>query len=310
MYIGIDVGGMSIKAGVVNNAGDIIAKYAVPTPLDNNENFLKAMLESVQGALKEANVTEDEIEAIGIGAPGVVDRENGILVNSPNIRYENVPVRKYLQENLRNVPVLVENDANSAALGEYYKADNAKNFVFITLGTGVGGGIVIDGKLFTGTNGAAGELGHVVTHVGGRKCGCGRFGCWEAYASVTGLIKTTEEHKDEIKGIKPGDRISGRTVFELAKKGDKDAERVRDMWIEEVAVGLADMVNIFQPDEIVVGGAISKEGDVIMEPVRAYIEKYSFNVGNMKRTRVLASRIGGDAGIIGAALLYKNKSEG
>lgn len=310
MYIGIDVGGMSIKAGVVNNAGDIIAKYAVPTPLDNNENFLKAMLESVQGALKEANVTEDEIEAIGIGAPGVVDRENGILVNSPNIRYENVPVRKYLQENLRNVPVLVENDANSAALGEYYKADNAKNFVFITLGTGVGGGIVIDGKLFTGTNGAAGELGHVVTHVGGRKCGCGRFGCWEAYASVTGLIKTTEEHKDEIKGIKPGDRISGRTVFELAKKGDKDAERVRDMWIEEVAVGLAGMVNIFQPDEIVVGGAISKEGDVIMEPVRAYIEKYSFNVGNMKRTRVLASRIGGDAGIIGAALLYKNKSEG
>lgn len=308
MYIGIDVGGMSIKAGVVNNAGDIITKYAVPTPLDNNEGFLKAMLESVKGAIKEANIEADEIEAIGIGAPGVVDREKGFLVNSPNIPYINAPVREYLQKNFKNVPVLVENDANSAALGEYYKADNAKNFVFITLGTGVGGGIVIDGKLFTGTNGAAGELGHVVTHVGGRECGCGRRGCWEAYASVTGLIKTTEEHRDEIKGIKTGERISGRTVFELAKKGDKDAERVRNMWIEEVAVGLADMVNIFQPDEIVVGGAISKEGDVIMEPVRKYIEKYSFNVGNMQRTRVLASRIGGDAGIIGAALLYKNKN--
>ncbi len=310
MYIGIDVGGMSIKAGVVNHSGDIIAKCAVPTPLDNNENFCKAMLESVRGAIKEANIKSDEIEAIGIGAPGVVDREKGLLVNSPNIPYINAPVREYLQKNLRNVPVLVENDANSAALGEYYKADNAKNFVFITLGTGVGGGVVIDGKLFTGTNGAAGELGHVVTHAGGRKCGCGREGCWEAYASVTGLIKTTEEHKDEIKGIKPGDRISGRTVFELAKKGDKDAERIRNMWIEEVAIGITDMVNIFQPDELVVGGAISKEGDVIMEPVREYVKKHSFNVGELKRTKIVASRIGGDAGIIGAALLYKNKSEG
>ena len=307
MYIGIDVGGMSIKAGVVTNSGDIIAKHAVPTPLDNNENFCKAMLESVLGALEEAKITADEIEAIGIGAPGVVDRDKGLLVNSPNIPYINAPVRDYLQKNLKDVPVLVENDANSAALGEYYKAENAKNFVFITLGTGVGGGVVIDGKLFTGTNGAAGELGHVVTHAGGRKCGCGREGCWEAYASVTGLIKTTEEHRAEISGINPGDRISGRTVFELAKKGDKDAERVRDLWIEEVAIGIADMVNIFQPDELVVGGAISKEGDVIMEPVREYVKKHSFNVGDLKRTKVVASRIGGDAGIIGAALLYKNK---
>lgn len=307
MYIGIDVGGMSIKAGVVNHAGDIIAKHAVPTPLDNNENFCKAMLESVQGAVAEAKINTEEIEAIGIGAPGVVDREKGVLVNSPNIPYINAPVREYLQKNFKNVPVLVENDANSAALGEYYKADNARNFVFITLGTGVGGGVVIDGKLFVGANGAAGELGHVVTHAGGRKCGCGREGCWEAYASVTGLIKTTQEHRDEIAGIKPEDRISGRTVFELAKKGDKDAERVRNLWIEEVAIGIADMVNIFQPDELVVGGAISKEGDVIMEPVREYVKEHSFNVGDMKRTKILASRIGGDAGIIGAALLYKNK---
>ena len=309
MYIGIDVGGMSIKAGVVTHAGDIIAKCAVPTPLDNNENFCKAMLESVQGAIKEANINVGEIEAIGIGAPGVVDRDKGLLVNSPNIPYINAPVREYLRKNLKDVPVLVENDANSAALGEYYKADNAKNFVFITLGTGVGGGVVIDGKLFTGTNGAAGELGHVVIHAGGRKCGCGRKGCWEAYASVTGLIKTTEEHRGEIKGIKPGDRISGRTVFELAKKGDKDAERVRNMWIEEVAIGITDMINIFQPDELVVGGAISKEGEVIMEPIREYVKKHSFNVGELRRTKVMASRIGGDAGLIGAALLYKNKAE-
>lgn len=309
MYIGIDVGGMSIKAGVVNHEGDIIAKYAVPTPLDNNENFCQAMLESVNGAIKEAEINAYEIEAIGIGAPGVVDRDNGFLVKSPNIPYTNAPVRDFLQKNFKNVPVLVENDANSAALGEYYKADNAKNFVFITLGTGVGGGVVIDGKLFTGTNGAAGELGHMITHAGGKKCGCGGAGCWEAYASVTALIKTTEEYRDEIKGIKPDDKISGRTVFELAKKGDKDAERVRNMWIEEVAIGITNMVNIFQPDELVVGGAISKEGDVIMEPIREYVKEHSYNVGELKRTEVMASRIGGDAGLIGAALLYKNKSE-
>lgn len=308
MYIGIDVGGMSIKAGVVTPEGDIIAKYAVPTPLDSNEEFCKAMLESVINAVKESNITKDEIEAIGIGAPGIVDRENGVLVNSPNIHYINVPVRKYLQENFKNIPVLVENDANSAALGEYYKADNAKNFVFITLGTGVGGGVVIDGKLYTGTNGAAGELGHIVTHLGGRQCGCGRRGCWEAYASVSGLIKTTEEHRAEIKGILPEEKISGRTVFELAKKGDKDAEHVRDIWIEEVAVGLSDMVNIFQPDELVIGGAISKEGDTIINPVRRYVEKNCFYVEGMKRPEILASRIGGDAGIIGAALLWKNKN--
>ena len=308
MYIGIDVGGMSIKAGVVTQDGNIIAKYAVPTPLDSNEDFCKAMLESVLQAVKESKIAKEEIEAIGIGAPGIVDREKGILVNSPNIRYINVPVRKYLQENFLNVPVLVENDANSAALGEYYKADNAKNFVFITLGTGVGGGVIINGKLFTGSNGAAGELGHIVTHLGGRQCGCGRRGCWEAYASVTGLIKTTEEHRKEIKGISPADKISGRTVFELAKKGDKDAERVRDMWIEEVAVGLTDMVNIFQPDELVIGGAISKEGEIIMKPVREYVEKNSFYAEGMTRPKLLASRIGGDAGIIGAALLWKNQN--
>lgn len=308
MYIGIDVGGMSIKAGVVTPQGDIVAKYAVPTPLDSNEKFCEAMLESVLQAIKEAKITKDEVEAIGIGAPGIVDRENGVLVSSSNIRYINAPVRKYLQDNFKDVPVLVENDANSAALGEYYKADSANNFVFITLGTGVGGGIVIGGKLFTGSNGAAGELGHIVTHPEGRMCGCGRCGCWETYASVTGLIKTTEEHRNEIKGISPSDKITGRTVFELAKKGDKDAERVRDMWIEEVALGLTDMINIFQPDELVIGGAISKEGEVILKPVREYVKKNSFYAEGMKRPRIIASRIGGDAGIIGAALLWKNQN--
>jgi len=308
MYsIGIDIGGTTIKAGIVDKDGNIIAKHAVPTPLNDNDAFLQAMLEATEEATKKSGINKNEIESIGIGSPGIVERSTGVLVNAHNVGFENLPARDFLQKNFVSVPVEVENDANNAALGEFYMADNATNFVFITLGTGVGGGVVIDGKLLIGSNGAAGELGHVVAHANGRECSCGRRGCWETYASVTGLIRTTEEHRDEIKGIAPEDRISGRTVFDLARKGDKDAERVRDMWIKEVAIGIADYVNIFQPDEIVIGGAISKEGDTLVKPIRKIVEKETFWAEGLKRPFIRTSKIGGDAGIIGAAFLYKNR---
>lgn len=306
MYIGIDIGGMSIKAGVVNENGDILAKYAVPTPKNDNQAFLNAMLESIDKAIEEANIQKSEIKAVGIGNPGVVDRDKGILSEATNIGFSNVPAREFLQKHLGDIPVLVENDANCAALGEYYKAGSSNNFIFITLGTGVGGGIIINGKLYLGTNGAAGELGHIVTHTNGRQCGCGRRGCWETYASVTGLIETTKEHRDEIKSLSPDARISGRTVFDLARKGDKDAKRIRDMWIEEIAIGIVDMVNIFQPDQILIGGAISKEGDTILLPVIDYVNKNAFCSEILSKPKIEISKIGGDAGIIGAALLYSN----
>lgn len=309
MYIGIDIGGMSIKAGVVNQQREVIAKYAVPTPKNDNKAFLEALYESLTKAMTEAKITASDIEAIGIGNPGIVDRERGILLEANNIGFENVPAREYLREHIAEVPVLVENDANCAALGEFYKAQNSKNFVFVTLGTGVGGGIIINGKLFTGANGAAGELGHIVTHVDGRQCSCGRKGCWEAYASVTGLIKTTKEHRAEIKGLSPDEKITGRTVFDLARNGDPDAARIRDMWIEEVAIGIVDMINIFQPDELVIGGAISKEGSVLLNPIIDYVDKNAFSSNKIGRPKVVISRVGGDAGIIGAALLYKNQIE-
>lgn len=309
MYIGIDIGGMSIKAGVVNQQGEVIAKHAVPTPKNDNEAFLEALYKSVTKAMAGAKITSSDIEVIGIGNPGIVDREKGILLEANNIGFENVPAREYLREHIADVPVLVENDANCAALGEFYKAQNSKNFVFVTLGTGIGGGVIINGKLFTGANGAAGELGHIVTHVNGRQCSCGRKGCWETYASVTGLIKTTKEHRAEIKGISPDEEITGRTVFDLARKGDTAAERIRDMWIEEISIGIVDMINIFQPDELVIGGAISKEGSVLLDPITDYVEKNAFSSDKIGRSKVVISRVGGDAGIVGAALLYKNQME-
>ena len=309
MYIGIDVGGMSIKAGVVNQQGEVIAKYAVPTPKNDNEAFLEALYESVTKVMAEAKITASDIEAIGIGNPAVVDRERGILLEAHNIGFENVPARKFLREHIADVPVLVENDANCAALGEFYRAQNSKNFVFVTLGTGIGGGIIINGKLFTGANGAAGELGHIVTHIDGRQCSCGRKGCWEAYASVTGLIKTTKENLGEIKGISPDEEITGRTVFDLARRGDAGAKRIRDMWIEEISVGIVNIVNIFQPDELVIGGAISKEGSVLLDPIADYVQKNAYSSDRIGSPRIVISRVGGDAGIIGAALLYKNQIE-
>ncbi|MBO5418280.1 MAG: ROK family protein [Clostridia bacterium] len=306
MYIGIDIGGMSIKAGVVNENGDILAKYAVPTPKNDNEAFLNAMLEGINKAIEEAGIQKTEIKAIGIGNPGVVDRDRGILLEATNIGFSDISAREFLQKEFGDIPVLVENDANCAALGEFYKAESTKNFIFITLGTGVGGGIIINGRLYLGTNGAAGELGHIVTHTNGRQCGCGRKGCWETYASVTGLIETTKEHRDEIKTLSPDEEISGRTVFELARKGDKDAERIRDMWIEEIAIGVVDMVNIFQPDQIIIGGAISKEGDTILLPIIDYVNKNAFCSERLTKPKIEISKIGGDAGIIGAALIYKN----
>lgn len=309
VYIGIDIGGTSIKSGVVNHQGEVITKHAVTTPKNDNEAFLEALYESVTKVMAEAKITASDIKAIGIGNPGVVDRERGILLEAHNIGFENVPARQYLREHIADVPVLVENDANCAALGEFYRAQNSKNFVFVTLGTGIGGGIIINGKLFTGANGAAGELGHIVTHIDGRQCSCGRKGCWEAYASVTGLIKTTKENLGEVKGISPDEEITGRTVFDLARRGDAGAKRIRDMWIEEISVGIVNIANIFQPDELVIGGAISKEGSVLLDPIADYVQKNAYSSDRIGSPRIVISRVGGDAGIIGAALLYKNQIE-
>ena len=305
MYIGVDIGGMSIKAGVVDDDGKIVAKCAVPTPCNDENAFCEAMLDCINEAIKKANVNKDEITSIGIGSPSAVERENGVLLRAENIGYERIEARSFLQEKLGNIPVFVDNDANCAALGEYYKSKKSDSFIFITLGTGIGGGIILGGKLFLGSNGAAGELGHIVTRAGGRLCNCGREGCWEKYGSVTGLIQTTTEHKNEIKSLPEGDRISGRTAFDLARKGDEGAIRVRDMWIEDVAIGIVDIINIFQPNEIVIGGAISAEGDTLINPIREYAMGHAFCADTIGIPEISASVIGGDAGIIGAAFLGK-----
>lgn len=310
MYIGIDIGGMSIKAGAVAGDGKILEKYAVKTPFDDKDALCEAILESVRGLLKKLPGGEMP-EGIGIGAPGVCDRENGILVYANNIKYDNANIREYLNRHF-DVPVLIENDANCAALGEYYASGSADNFVFITLGTGVGGGIVINRSLYLGTNGAGAELGHHVTHADGRLCNCGRRGCWEAYASVSALIELTRAHSAEI-GLLEQTEIDGRTAFDLARAGNAAAQKVRDMWIGEVAAGVVNMINIFQPDEIVIGGAISNEGDTLLNPIREAAERDGYAEGQesiQPKTQINISRLKSDGGIIGAAFLQRNAQQG
>ena len=306
MNIGIDVGGMSIKAGIVDGSGNILAKYNVPTPRNSNESFSAAVKKSIDEVLKIHPV--EKISSIGIGAPGIVDRENGVLVYSTNIGYKNVPIREFLGKEY-DCEVYVENDANSAALGEFYASGNKKNFVFITLGTGVGGGVILGGKLYTGSNGVGCELGHIVTHARGAKCGCGRSGCWESYASVTALMRFTEEARES---LNIGDeKVSGKTVFDEARKGNTAAIEVRDRWIEEVAIGITNIVNIFQPEEIVIGGAISKEGDTLLLPIREYVDanEYCAKHNDIRITKINLPRAGDTAGILGAAYIGRNIKE-
>ena len=259
MYnIGIDLGGTNIAIGIVDENYNIVLKDKVPTRterptsaiMDDKANLCKSLLEHL-------NLTFSDIGSAGIAAPGSIDVENGVVRYSNNIKMENYPIAQELKNRIPVKNVFVENDANAAALAEA-KAGAGKGLddvIMITLGTGVGGGIVIGGKLYSGFNYAGAELGHTVIEFGGRQCTCGRKGCFEAYSSATGLINMTKEKMTETKDtlmweMVEGDinNTSGRTAFDACRKGDKAGKEVVDMYIGYLACGLANMLNIFQPE--------------------------------------------------------------
>ncbi len=266
------------------------------------------MAELSHKLIDDSGISVTDIKAAGIGSPGSIDAKNGKVHYANNLHFENVPLREELQKYI-NVPVAVENDANAAALGEY-KATGVKAdcFVAVTLGTGVGGGIVINGEIFRGFNGAAGEVGHTTLVADGVRCSCGKNGCWEAYASVTALIRQTkvaiEKHPESLMVEimkKNNNEVSGRTAFDAAKKGDAAAQQVVDRYVRYVADGVTDMINIFQPEILVIGGGISREGEYLVEPVRRYVLECGYNKGSLPMTKIQAATLLNDAGIVGAA---------
>ena len=309
-YLGIDLGGTNVASGVVDRSGKIIAKASVPTDAKSGVDAIVANIaKSANAALEKANVSIADIESIGIGTPGTLDIENGVVEKASNLGFENTPLVKLVSQYFPNKKILIENDANTAALAESVAgaAAGTKVSVTVTLGTGIGGGLIMNGKAFSGANGKGGEFGHMTICSGGRQCTCGRRGCWEAYASVTGLINQTREAMDKDKesvmwelSEKSG-KVSGRTAFDAMRKGDKSAKEVVDTYLRFVAEGIIDIINMLEPEVIVIGGGISKEGETLLGPVREIVERESFSGKN--GTRLEIAKLGNDAGIIGAAML-------
>lgn len=314
-YLGIDLGGTNIAVGVVDEDCKIVAKANSSTATDNAEQIADAMAETAREALKKAGITLADVPWVGLGSPGTVNKASGIIEYANNLPFRDTPMQKMLSERLDGKPVYMENDANAAAFGEYMAGalKDAKVAMAITLGTGVGGGIIIDGKIFSGSNFAGAELGHTVIVADGWPCTCGRLGCWEAYASATGLIKRTKQHMDEAPKDSPlwtiaeGDinKVNGRTAFDAMRQGDPVGKEIVDEYIKYFSVGLIDMINIFQPDILCVGGGISNEGETLLAPVREYVDKEQYAMNSTKKTTICRAKLGNDAGIIGAALLGK-----
>lgn len=312
-FIGIDLGGTNIAAAVVDEYGVIYgrAKKKTNAPRPYNEVFDDMALCAREAAAK-SGISYDDIENVGIGSPGAIDKETGTIEFSNNLAFYNVPIVEYMEKAL-NKKVYVDNDANAAAWGEFLVGGGKKcnNMIMITLGTGVGSGIVIDGKLFGGAYGKGAELGHMAFIMNGEKCTCGKRGCFEAYASATALVRMT---KDAMKKNPDSDmwklcrgklsNASGRTAF---KAKDAAAKGVVKEYLGCLTDGIVSIVNMFQPNIICIGGGVSHEGKKILAPIAKGIEKYSFARFGAKQTVVELATLGNDAGIIGAALLWKNE---
>lgn len=299
--IGADVGGTFIKCGVVDEKGNVVSFLKVPTP--DGTRVPEAIVGAAREAVRLASLAEEDIFSVGIGTTGICDSAKGIVVKGTNIsHYENADVCGYVTQKLKK-PSYIDNDANCAALGEYVvSGEGADSFIFITLGTGIGGGIISGGRLLRGVNGGAGEIGHITFFHGGERCSCGRSGCWERYGSVSALVRQSIEAG--FTGY-----VTGRTAFEAAKRGDGRGKRVLDTWLNYVAAGVCDMVNIFQPDKIVIGGGVSREGDTILLPVKRYVAENSMTgrEKSLKQTKIEMSKLFNNAGLVGASFLYTQK---
>lgn len=310
-YVGIDLGGTNIVAGVVDEDYNIIAKASTKTNCPRPEKEIADdMARMALEAVKNADLTIDQIEWIGVGTPGIANSEKGIIEYSNNLGFKNTPMVKYIQETI-DKPVFIENDANAAAYGEFVAgaAKGAKNAVCITLGTGVGGGIIIDGKIYSGSNFAGAEIGHTVIEVDGAQCSCGRKGCFEAYSSATGLIRMTKEaiaeHPDCImaKAAEEKGKVTARTSFDSMRAGDKYAKAVVDKYIKYLAAGITNTINIFQPDILCIGGGVCNEGDPLLLPMKELVAKEVYTRNSEKNCEIVIAKLGNDAGIIGAAFL-------
>ena len=294
MYsLGIDLGGTNIVASVVDDQYNIISTAKTKTNAPRPANAIFDDVEKVcREAVREAKLTMGDLVAVGMGSPGTCNAD-GVIEFANNLAFNNVPAREMLRERLGVDNVFVENDAN--------------------LGTGVGSGIILDGKIVNGVNCAGGECGHMVIMVDGEQCSCGRKGCWEAYASATALIRQTKRAMDDYPDsimhrlAEEEGGVNGKTAFDAMRLGDIAGIEVVNNYIKYVSCGLINLVNALQPEIICIGGGICNEGDTLMEPLRRYVQAERYSIHSKIQTQIVKAQLGNNAGIIGAALLYQVK---
>ncbi len=311
IYAGVDIGGMTIKVGLVNENGKIVLSRAFATEQEKGfKSMVARTAEMVRALLDEANYSLLDLGGIGFGIPGTVDSKKGMIVSAVNIGCKNEKLVEEMSQYF-NVPIAVGNDANMAALGEqrFGAGKGHENVVMITLGTGIGGGIIIDGKLYEGNGGAGGEVGHQIIVVDGEQCNCGRRGCWERYASATGLINQTKyamaDNANSLmhKIASENGGVDGKTAFLAKDAGDEAGRNVVEQYLHYLSEGLLNLAYVLHPEMFIIGGGISHEGKNVMDPLREKLNESLQSSGMLPLIEIVQASLGNNAGIIGAAAL-------
>ena len=313
MYrIGVDLGGTNIAVGLVNEKMEIVKKTSAPTRAERSAEAIAEDIAALcRGLCCQQGIEPRELVSVGIAAPGIANGDSGVVEYCCNLPFRRFPLAEEVARRLGVERVKIANDANAAALGEAVAgaAKGAKDSVMITLGTGVGGGIILNGRIYDGFNHAGGELGHMVIEKDGALCGCGRRGCWEAYSSATALVRMTKEKIEECHAagretlMAKAERISGRTACDAMRKGDEAAKEVYDRYVSYLACGLTNMINIFRPQVISLGGGVSGEGQSLIDALLPLVRKEQYGGEVVENTELRIALLGNDAGLIGAAML-------
>ena len=316
--LGIDLGGTSVKFGILTEGGEVINKWSIDTRIEDKGKYIVPdIIESIKNTLASMDLKIEDFQGIGMGSPGTIDREKGTVVGAYNLNWGELQEIKAAFEKELKVPFYIDNDANVAALGEKWigAGEDRPDVVFITLGTGVGGGIIAEGKLIHGAIGAAGEIGHIIVEPEtGFECTCGNHGCLETVASATGIVRLAK-HLSKVYAedsklhsiINEGTEITAKDIFDFGKQGDKFAIVVVERVSYYLGLASANIANILNPTDIVIGGGVSAAGDFLLEKIEKYFNKHAFPQVR-KSTKIKLAILGNDAGIIGAAYIAKEEN--
>ncbi|WP_066190847.1 ROK family glucokinase [Gracilibacillus timonensis] len=316
IIIAIDIGGTTVKIGVISHFGQIIKKWEVNSDKSNNSiHIIDNVWDSILKQLSKMNMEQDNVIGIGIGAPGFVDNKAGLVYEAVNLGWEMFDLKEKFREKT-DLPIFVENDANLAALGENWlgAGESAENLIAVTLGTGVGSGVIANGKILNGCNGTAGEIGHVIVDQQGYLCNCGRVGCLDTIASASGIVRVAEEYiqrnpNSQLARMKQQKHdLEAKDVFDIAKKGEEVSYKIIKRALDILGQALAYSASVINPSRILIGGGLSKAGDFLLDMLKENFTKYALpRIGN--QCEVLLAKLGNDAGIIGAAYIVLNKTD-